>query len=261
MVNPENMVQKTMIILLICSCSINIGCDNSSGNKELLNLIISFAYSNSLSGFLISENETKQISFKEITDSILILKKQGMNIECIDENGNNAAHLLLLNSSDPAFALRGYVTDDEIVHSQMAEDSVLLLKWLLKKGIDINASNNQGWTLLHYAIHKNFIDIADYLIREGADVNAKLNDYALFPDYDTSYGGFTPLMLTIDGSVWNYPLFCILLENGSDPNFLFPLSRHPKDYKDSLVPGLKYIQQSYNQEKKIFMDTLLESGK
>ncbi len=253
------MIQKTMIILLVYFCSINIGCMNS--NNEMLNSVISFAHSNNLSGFLITEDKKKKLSFKEITDSILILEKQGINIDCIDKNENNAAHLLLLFSSDPQFALRGYVTDDEIVYSQMAEESVLLLKWLLTHGIDINERNNQGWTLLHYAIHKNFIHIADYLIKNGADVNAKLNDYALFPDYDTSYGGFTPLMLTIDGSVWNYPLFCILLENGSDPNFLFPLSRHPGDYEDSLVPGLKYIQQSYNQDKKSFIETLLEAMK
>lgn len=54
-------------------------------------------------------------------------------------------------------------------------------KYLLRKGANINARTSDDWTPLHCAVRWNNIVVAEYLIRQGADINAK------------SSGGNTPL--------------------------------------------------------------------
>jgi ankyrin repeat protein len=46
---------------------------------------------------------------------------------------------------------------------------------LLKKGGDVNAKDNVGWTPLHYAAPHSHVAIVKLLIEKGADINAKDN--------------------------------------------------------------------------------------
>jgi hypothetical protein len=48
-------------------------------------------------------------------------------------------------------------------------------KKLIKKGIDINAKNNSGETVLHYAVEYGSISLTNKLIAKGIDINAKDN--------------------------------------------------------------------------------------
>jgi ankyrin repeat protein len=43
----------------------------------------------------------------------------------------------------------------------------------LERGVDINAQDNAGWTALMYAAEEGLPDVADYLLRSGADTNVR----------------------------------------------------------------------------------------
>ena len=46
------------------------------------------------------------------------------------------------------------------------------VKWLLEHGARINAAPRQ-WSALHYAVFAGHDDVADYLMAQGADINAQ----------------------------------------------------------------------------------------
>ena len=82
--------------------------------------------------------------------------------------------------------------------------------WLLannytKNYTDLNRKDSQGDTLLHYTILFKKYQISYFLIKKGADVNAKNNDLE------------TPLIHAIYGAKCKY-LTKLLLENGADVN-------------------------------------------
>ncbi|EAY08855.1 ankyrin repeat protein, putative [Trichomonas vaginalis G3] len=79
-----------------------------------------------------------------------------------------------------------------------------LLEYLISKGADINAKDEDGCTPLHYAAGNNNKETAEILISNGADINAKNKD------------GSTPLhWAAIDGSKETTE---ILISNGADIN-------------------------------------------
>ncbi|MCI0447271.1 ankyrin repeat domain-containing protein, partial [bacterium] len=79
------------------------------------------------------------------------------------------------------------------------------MKKLLEGGIDINAEDEVGVTALFYAVQRDHKDIAELLIRSGADVNHR-----------STKGGYTALMaVSGQNNVENLQL---LLEHGADIN-------------------------------------------
>ncbi|EDQ90977.1 uncharacterized protein MONBRDRAFT_15743 [Monosiga brevicollis MX1] len=46
------------------------------------------------------------------------------------------------------------------------------IRFLLKKGVDVNARTPCGWTALAHAVIRGFVDITEYLLDNGADMNA-----------------------------------------------------------------------------------------
>ncbi len=75
---------------------------------------------------------------------------------------------------------------------------------LLNKLIDINAKDDDGWTLLHKAVDKHHFKAIEILIKKGVDVNAK-DKY-----------GWTPLHLA--AFIGNIEISEILLANDADAN-------------------------------------------
>jgi len=67
---------------------------------------------------------------------------------------------------------------------------------LIKKGVNINSQHNiNGWTPLHWAAKRNHLDIAHYLITNGADTNAESFSKEKPADLTTS-----PAILNLLGS-------------------------------------------------------------
>jgi len=46
---------------------------------------------------------------------------------------------------------------------------------LVEQGADIEASNNEGLTLLHSAVYHGRLNILQYLVEQGADIEARDN--------------------------------------------------------------------------------------
>nr|XP_054757117.1 putative ankyrin repeat protein RF_0381 [Lytechinus pictus] len=50
-----------------------------------------------------------------------------------------------------------------------------VIKYLISEGAEANEEDHDGWTALHYAANNGHIDVIKYLISEGAEVNKKDN--------------------------------------------------------------------------------------
>jgi ankyrin repeat protein len=79
---------------------------------------------------------------------------------------------------------------------------------LVTKKTDVNLPEADGTTALHWAVHRDDLQIADLLIRAGAQVRA-VNRY-----------GVTPLSIACTNG--NAPLIGRLLDAGADPNTVLP---------------------------------------
>ena len=84
---------------------------------------------------------------------------------------------------------------------------------LLKQGVDLNASQPDGMTALHWAAYHDDLPLATMLVRTGANVRAA-NRY-----------GVTPLSLACSNG--NGPMADMLLKAGADPNATLPGGETP----------------------------------
>lgn len=81
----------------------------------------------------------------------------------------------------------------------------LVMKFLVEeKGFDVNAKDDNNWTLLHYAARKGYSGTAEMLIQYGADINTK------------TIQGKTPLHWAALNNKYN--VIKILMKYGADIN-------------------------------------------
>ena len=75
---------------------------------------------------------------------------------------------------------------------------------LIDKGVDVNVTDTDGWTPIHYATLKGLTKIIQILVEKGADPNKRTRE------------GWTPLHLAV---VYDkYDVAMLLLQKGADPN-------------------------------------------
>jgi len=84
------------------------------------------------------------------------------------------------------------------------------IKYLLKKGVDINQAGEDG-TALHIAVRKKYTDIVKFLVENGADINKKNRD------------GMTPLVIAQSKDLMD--IMKLLINKGADVNVKDPWSR------------------------------------
>ena len=86
-----------------------------------------------------------------------------------------------------------------LIHSALYK-RLGVAKWLVEKGAAIDEKDMQGLSALHCAVISNVPDIAEYLIKQGADINIRDNF------------GNTPLMK----AGLNVDMIKLLLDYGAD---------------------------------------------
>lgn len=77
-------------------------------------------------------------------------------------------------------------TTKDLLHRVSLYGRLDMVKFLVQKGSDVNAVNNDGETALHYASFHNRLDVAKFLVEAGADVNAVNSDGETALDHASS---------------------------------------------------------------------------
>jgi ankyrin repeat protein len=101
-----------------------------------------------------------------------------------------------------AVQAKGQATDAPLLTAAMQDDAEGV-RLLLKQGADVNSTQGDGTTALHWAALKNDLEIGRLLIRSGAHVNAA-----------TRIGGLTPLYFAAGAG--NAAMLAELLNAGAD---------------------------------------------
>ena len=105
------------------------------------------------------------------------------------------------------------------------------VKGALQHGTPINLKDPSGQTALHYAVQSKNVELVKYLVKEGADINAKAR------------GDVTPLLMSLDRALGDPPISLALLELGADVNIPdankdTPLIKATVDSTDEVVEAL-----------------------
>jgi len=86
--------------------------------------------------------------------------------------------------------------DEEKLREAACYGDLEAVSILIKKGVNINSQHNiNGWTPLHWAAKRNHLDIAHFLLTNGADINAESFSKEKPADLTTS-----PAILNLLGS-------------------------------------------------------------
>ena len=93
-----------------------------------------------------------------------------------------------------------------------------LVKELIGKGVDVNAKFGAGETVLHVAALSGKLDLVKYLVEKGADVNAK-----------AGLGGNRGTVLHFAAAGGNLEMVKYLVEHGADVNAKDDDGRTPAD--------------------------------
>lgn len=133
------------------------------------------------------------------------------------------AKLVTLDDVDQAIKIikERNITNDPILCRKVAEyGKVEIMDFLIKNGADLNMKDESGWSLLHYAARRNNGKALAVLLKAGANVNIKNNE------------GETPLHIASQGK--RFSAVRVLLKHGADVDIvdnkgLTPIKRaeHP----------------------------------
>jgi ankyrin repeat protein len=163
----------------------------------------------------LSQTETQRNDFVKAAkfddvSTVKALINQGVSPNTVDEKGNPMLVLaikdhsymvidLLLSSKGMDVDLSNKQGETPLMLASINGEIPIVKALILKNKAQID---HIGWTPLHYACAKGHLDVASFLITNGANVNS------------LSLGGTTPLMMAVQSG--NELLVKLLLDKGAD---------------------------------------------
>ncbi|KAJ8683925.1 hypothetical protein QAD02_019717 [Eretmocerus hayati] len=168
-----------------------------------------------------------------LTPLCLAYKIKGENIP----SQNRAIIDLIIDTILSSQRMQLNVTDDEsreisYFHIACSRDNPIVAANFLKSGMNINRSVSShsaiygGFTALHFAVYNSCIQVVDFLLNQGANINVKTKE------------GWTALTLAITYN--NERIVELLLNGGADTNF------HHTDGLTPLQYAFKMPRRNYN---------------
>uniref|UniRef100_A0A8C4TJX4 Protein phosphatase 1 regulatory subunit n=1 Tax=Erpetoichthys calabaricus TaxID=27687 RepID=A0A8C4TJX4_ERPCA len=94
---------------------------------------------------------------------------------CASGDAEEAAEMLReaeMSESEPAVIDSTNADGITALHQACIDENLEMVQFLVEYGANVNQSDNEGWTPLHVAASCGYSDIAEYLLQHGANVGA-----------------------------------------------------------------------------------------
>ncbi|GMP72930.1 hypothetical protein CsSME_00030805 [Camellia sinensis var. sinensis] len=111
-----------------------------------------------------------------------MLLGNGLHIDLADKDGITALHTAIIGKKELS------LDSASPLHYAVQVGGMQTVKLLIKYNVDVNASDNEGWTPLHIAIQTRDRDIAKVLLVNGADKTRRNKDGKTPLDLALCYG-------------------------------------------------------------------------
>jgi len=130
------------------------------------------------------------------------------DLETLKELLQDEENINSIRNTDPS---KPYLRGTTLLHLATSRDSVDVVEFLLEKGAEVDIRDGDGYTPLHDAAGQNALKVAQLLIEQGATVDALCQDSS------------TPLHRA--SACGRVEMIELLLDNGADINAIDGISR------------------------------------
>jgi ankyrin repeat protein len=139
----------------------------------------------------------------------------------------------ILKGKKEIFAIRPYL-QSLLLHASF-ENNIQIVEYLIKKGFDVNEKDYNGYAPIHACAENNYADLAELLLKNGAN-----------PDLKDNFGN-TSLMKAILHWDKNLDVIKVLIDNNSNLDEKNNFGDSPRSLANKMTANL--IIDLFNHKK------------